>query len=204
MLKLSPPEQTSLRLKKLMIAEASVTELLEAASRGSLSARDRLMGAVYDELRRLAGSYMKRERPGHTLQPTALVHEAYLRLVEQEGVRWQNRAHFIAVAAMMMRRILLNHAHSRTRDKRGGGQFKVSLAEADCFIQDQPIDVIALDAALQKLAGLYPQESQTVELRFFGGLTVGETAAVLGVSESTVARDWKFARAWLLCELRGQ
>jgi RNA polymerase sigma-70 factor, ECF subfamily len=187
-----------------MIAEASVTELLEAASRGSLSAHDRLMGVVYDELRRLAGSYMKRERPGHTLQPTALVHEAYLRLAEQKGVRWQNREHFIAVAAIMMRRILLNHAHSRNRDKRGGGKIKVSLAEADGFIRDQPLDVIALDAALQKLAAAHPLEGRIVELRFFGGLTVGETAGILGVSESTVERDWKFARAWLLCELRGQ
>jgi RNA polymerase sigma factor (TIGR02999 family) len=187
-----------------MIAEASVTELFEAANNGSLSARDRLMSLVYDELRRVAGSYMKHERPDHTLQPTALVHEAYLRLVGQKRVKWQNPEHFIAVAAMMMRRILLNHAYSRNRDKRGGGRFKLSLDEADCFIRDKHMDVIALDEALKKLADSYPHEAHIVELRFFGGLTIEETARVLGVSESTVERDWKFARAWLLYELGGE
>jgi RNA polymerase sigma factor (TIGR02999 family) len=177
--------------------------LLEAANNGSLTARDQLMAVVYDDLRRLAGSYMKRERPDHTLQPTALVNEAYLRLVGQKNVNWQNREHLIAVAAMMMRRILLNHAYSRKRDKRGGGKVKVSLAEADCFVQNQQIDVIALDEALKKLGASYTQESQIVELRFFGGLTIQETARVLRISESTVERDWKFARAWLLCELNG-
>src|SRR5215510_3174813 len=127
-----------------MIAEVGVPELLETAGSGSLPARDHLMAVVYDELRRLAASYMQGERPDHTLQPTALVHEAYLRLVEQKGVRWQNREHFIAVAAIMMRRILLNHAHNRNRDKRGGGRFKLSLDEAACFIGDRHIDVIAL------------------------------------------------------------
>lgn len=164
-------------------------------------ARDELIALVYDELRRLAAAYLKRERPDHTLQPTALVHEAYIRLIGQEGVRWQNRSHFIGVAAQMMRRVLLDHARGRNRDKRGGGEPRLSLAEADRFAFDEAVDLIALDEALERLSRSYPQKARVVELRFFGGLSIEEAASVLGVSDSTVERDWKFARAWLLGEL---
>jgi RNA polymerase sigma-70 factor (ECF subfamily) len=187
-----------------MSANASVTELLEAVNSGSQSARDELITRVYDELRRLADSYLRGERADHTLQPTALVHEAYLRLVGQPGVKWRNRDHFIAVAATMMRRVLVDHARGHNRDKRGGDRIKLSLAEADCFIQNEEVDLVALDVTLEKFAQDYPQESSIVELRFFGGLSIAETARVLGISDSTVERDWKFARAWLLREMKGR
>jgi RNA polymerase sigma-70 factor, ECF subfamily len=137
----------------------------------------------------------------HTLQPTALVHEAYLRLVGQEGVCWRNREHFIGVAAIMMRRVLVNHAKSHKRHKRGGGEYRLSLSDVNDFSKDDSLDLAALDEALQKLADRFPQESQIVELRYFGGLTIAETARVLNVSDTTVERDWRFARAWLLREL---
>ncbi len=172
-----------------------------ALDNGEYSARDELMMIVYDELRRLAVSYLQGERVNHTLQPTALVHEAYLRLVGQGGVCWRNREHFIGVAAIMMRRILVNHAKSHKRHKRGGGEYRLSLSEVHDFSKDESIDLEALDDALQKLADRFPQESQIVELRYFGGLTIAETASVLKVSDTTVERDWRFARAWLLREL---
>jgi len=187
-----------------MPAPASVTDLLQAVNSGSQSARDELITRVYDELRRLADSYLRGERPDHTLQPTALVHEAYLRLVGQPGVQWRNRNHFIAVAATMMRRVLVDHARGHNRDKRGGDRIKLSLAEADCFTKSDDVDFVALDVTLEKLAKDYPQESQIVELRFFGGLSIAETAQVLNISDSTVERDWKFARAWLLREMNGR
>jgi RNA polymerase sigma-70 factor, ECF subfamily len=168
---------------------------------GESAARDELMMVVYDELRRLAVSYLQSERVNHTLQPTALVHEAYLRLVGQEGVCWRNREHFIGVAAIMMRRVLVNHAKSYKRQKRGGSEFRLSLSDIHDFSKDEGVDFGALDEALQRLAEDFPQESQIVELRYFGGLTIAETASVLKVSDSTVERDWRFARAWLLREL---
>jgi RNA polymerase sigma-70 factor (ECF subfamily) len=187
-----------------MSSQASVTDLLEAVNSGSQSARDELIAVVYDELRRLANSYLRGERADHTLQPTALVHEAYLRLVGQDTVRWQNRDHFIGVAATMMRRVLVDHARRHNRDKRGGGCIKLSLTEADSFTKSDDMDFVALDVALEKLAKDHPQESLTVELRFFGGLSIAEAARVLEVSESTVERDWRFARAWLLHEMNGR
>ena len=162
--------------------------------------RDEFTTALYQDLRRLAVGYLRKERANHTLQPTALVHEAYLRMTEQENIVWRNREHFIGVAATMMRRILVNHAIRRNRGKRGG-EIKLSLAEADCFIQNEDVNLIALNEALEKLGETYPQESRVVELKFFGGLTIAETAQVMKISDTGVERSWRFARAWLLREL---
>lgn len=164
--------------------------------------RDELMEAVYNELRLLAESYLRNERADHTLQPTALVHEAYLRIRELKQIEWRNREHFIAMAATMMRRVLVNYAVNRKREKRGGGDRKATLIEADLIAQSEPVDVLRLEEAMSKFALTYPQECRIVELKFFGGLTVSELAEVLAVSESTVERDWRFARAWLMRELK--
>lgn len=184
-------------------SQASVTELLHAVNSGSRSARDELIAVIYDELRSLADRYMRGERGDHTLQPTALVHEAYLRLVGQTKVRWRNRDHFIAVAATTMRRVLVDHARGHNRDKRGGGQLRLSLRDTDDgeFVVENGVDFVSLDAALEELAMTYPRESQIVELRFFGGLSIIETSRVLNVSESTVERGWRFARAWLFRQM---
>ncbi len=187
-----------------MISPTNLTDISNALDNGEYTARDELMMIVYDELRRLAVSYLQCERVNHTLQPTALVHEAYLRLVGQEGVRWRNREHFIGVAAIMMRRVLVNHAKGHKRHKRGGGECRLSLSDVNDFSKADSVDLEALDEALQKLAKSFPQESQIVELRYFGGLTIAETASVLNVSDTTVERDWRFARAWLLRELSGK
>jgi RNA polymerase sigma-70 factor, ECF subfamily len=178
-----------------------VTALLCRASLGERAATDELLPLVYDELRRLAAAHLAEERAGHTLQPTALAHEAYLRLVGPGGTTWENRAHFFGAAARAIRRILVDHARGRVRQKRGGG-VEVQSLEADCAerhpITPPPsVDLIALDDALERLTALDPQKARIVEMRFFGGLTVEEVAAALGVSESTVARDWQFARVWL-------
>src|SRR5438034_1472274 len=178
-----------------------VTQLLVAWSNGDKVALEQLMPLVYDELRRLAHRYMGRERPGHTLQTTALVNEAYLRLVNSREVRWQNRAHFFAVSAQMMRRILVDFARSRQYLKRGGGALQVSLAEAAGITSERGADLVALDDALNALAEVDKRKSEVVELRFFGGLSVEETAEVLKVSAETVMRDWKLAKVWLLREL---
>jgi len=162
---------------------------------------EELLVRVYDQLRRLAAYYLRCERADHTLQPTALVHEAYLRLAAQEDVDWRNQKHFVGVAAAMMRRVLVDHARGHNRNKRSGG-VKLSLAEADGCAEGEAKDLVALDEALKKLARSHPQKSRAVELRFFGGLSIQETAHVLGVSDSTVERDWKFARAWLAREIR--
>ncbi len=180
-----------------------VTGLLVAWSDGQESARTALLEAVYTELRRLARGYLRRERADHSLPPTALVHEAYMRLVDQRRVRWQNRAHFFAIAAHLMRRILVDHARARGAGKRGGGEARVPLHEADGGIPPLDVDVLAVDAALARLHVLDPRQSRLVELRFFGGLTVEETAEVTGVSPATVKRDWALARAWLFRELKG-
>lgn len=186
-----------------MISQVNVVEQSNGIKGSNQQARDELMTMVYSELRRMAESYLRRERSDHTLQPTALVHEAYLRLIEQKNIKWKNREHFIGVAATMMRRILINYAMGRKREKRGGGEFKLSLAEADRFTEGADVNLIVLDEALKKLAETYPQQSRTVELRFFGGLSIEETARVLDVSDSTVERNWRFARAWLARELEG-
>ncbi|HYO92361.1 MAG TPA: ECF-type sigma factor [Pyrinomonadaceae bacterium] len=183
-----------------MPPEVSAIELPEAASSGVELSRDELIVRVYDELRRLAASYLRRERADHTLQPTALVHEAYMRLAAQENVCWHNRDQFIGVAAEMMRRVLIDHARGHKRGKRWGGH-RISMAEADCFAEGYADELLVLDEALRRLARKHPQKVRVVELRFFGGLSIEETARVLGVSDSTVERDWKFARALLAREL---
>ncbi len=174
-----------------------VTQLLVAWGNGDQSARDQLMPLVYDELHRLAHQYMNRERPGHTLQTSALVNEAFLRLVDQRDVHWQNRAHFLGIAAQMMRRILVDYARNRQYAKRGGNARQVSLDEAVIVSNERSADVVALDEALKSLAEFDLRKSQIVELRFFGGLSIDETAEVLTVSPGTVMRDWTLAKAWL-------
>lgn len=178
-----------------------ITELLVAWGGGDESVLDRLMPLVYDELRRLAHRYMGRERPGHTLETTALVNEAYLRLVHRREIQWQNRAHFFAVAAQMMRRILVDFARDKRYLKRGGGALRVSLDEAAPFTVCRGEDLVALDEALTALAEMDRRKGQVVEMRFFGGLSVKEVAEVLKVSEETVMRDWRLAKVWLLREL---
>jgi RNA polymerase sigma-70 factor, ECF subfamily len=180
---------------------ANVTELLVAWGRGDQGALDSLAPLVHQELHRLAARHMKGERPGHDLQATALVNEAYLRLVDWKGVRWQNRAHFFAMAAQIMRRILVDVARARASAKRGGRPLHVSLSEAVQIALGDSVDLVALDDALKTLEGLHTRQSRVVELRFFGGLELEETAHVLGVSVGTVRRDWSLARAWLYREL---
>ena len=179
-----------------------ISGILRAWSDGDQSALDRLTPIVYDELHRLARRYMKHERPGHSLQTSALVNEAYLRLVDYERMEWQNRAHFFAVSAQLMRRILVGHAR-RHNLKRGGGVEHVALEEAAVVGGGQGPDLVALDDAMDALARIDPRKVQVVEMRFFGGLSVEETAEVLKVSTITVKRDWRAARAWLYRELAG-
>jgi RNA polymerase sigma factor (TIGR02999 family) len=181
-----------------------VTELLLAWSRGDESALEKLIPLVHAELRRLAKRYMGRERAGHTLQTTALINEAYLRLIHSKNVRWQNRAHFFAVSAQLMRRILVDFARSRHYQKRGGGAQKVSLDQALEISDERGAELIALDDALSALDKLDARKSQVVELRFFGGLSVEETAEVLKVSPDTIMRDWKMAKVWLLRAMSGE
>jgi len=178
-----------------------ITQLLIAWSHGDQAALEKLTPLVHDELRRLAQRYMARERHGHTLQTTALVNEAYLRLIDQESRQWQNRAHFFGVAAQMMRHILMDYARTQHRMKRGGEAIQVSLAEAAGISQGRASDLLALDDALTALATLNARHSQVVELRFFGGLSLEEIAEVLKVSVGTVRRDWSLAKAWLYDEL---
>jgi RNA polymerase sigma-70 factor, ECF subfamily len=180
-----------------------ITQLLKAWCKGDAEALERLAPVVEGELRRVARKCLRKEQPGDTLQPTALVNEAYIRLIGWNSVEWQDRKHFYAVAAKMMRRILLNQAINRGRQKRGGSALLVSLAEADQASQ-RSADMLALNEALIKLAQIDARRSQLVELRFFGGLTADETAEVLGISVRTVCREWDLARAWLFRELRGQ
>jgi RNA polymerase sigma factor (TIGR02999 family) len=178
-----------------------ITRLLVAWGDGDESALAQLTPLIYEELHRLAHHYMSRERTGHTLQTTALVNEAYVRLIDWKNVRWQNRAHFFGVSAQLMRRILVDFARSRGYHKRGGGTRTIELDEAALVADDKGTDMVALDEALNSLAALDPRQSKVVELRFFGGLTNDEVAEVLQVSEGTVRRDWSLARAWLHREL---
>jgi RNA polymerase sigma factor (TIGR02999 family) len=181
---------------------AEITGLLMAWGNGNRDALGTLMPLVYEELHRTAERYMRRERPGHTLQTTALVNEAYVKLIDASRVRWQDRAHFFAVAAQLMRRILVDFARRRRKQKRSGGWQRVTLAEELAGGTERPADLVALDEALEDLSQLDPRKAHVVELRFFGGLSLEETAAVLGVSTDTIGRDWSAARAWLLRELR--
>lgn len=177
-----------------------VTRLLMEWQNGNQAALNDLMPLVYDELRRLAAYFLQRERSDHTLQPTALVHEAYMRLIDQHSISWQNRAHFFALAAQMMRRILINHAEARQAAKRGGGAGKIPLDEVTCTFGNSDVKLMALNDALSHLATFDPLKSQIVELRFFGGLTVDEVAGVIGKSTATIEREWSLARAWLYRE----
>lgn len=178
-----------------------ITQLLLAWGKGDEEAFDRLMPLVYDEMRKIARRYMSRQRPDHTLQTTALVNEAYLRLIDSSKVQWQNRAHFYAISAQLMRRILVDFARARTNQKRGGGAQKVVLDEALTLTSEPGADLIALDDALNELAKLDRRQSQIVELRYFGGLSEDETAEILDISARTVRRDWSLARAWLYRQL---
>ena len=181
-----------------MPSPENVTELLVDWSQGDQKALDRLMPLVYSELRRLAGNYLRRERQNHTLQPTALVNEAYLKLIDQRRAKWQNRAQFYGVAAQLMRRILVDHARAHQAAKRGGSdQQRLSITSAGELSEKLDTDILALHEALNELTVMDPQQGRIVELKFFGGLSIEETAEVLGVGHATVERDWKMARAWL-------
>lgn len=179
----------------------SVSQLLQAWGGGDATAFDRLVPLVYEELRKQARRYLRRERPGHTLQTTGLVHEAYLRLVDQRQANWQNSAQFFGVAAQMMRRVLIDHARSKQAAKRGGSGIQVTLEDATAPAEERGMDLLALDEALSRLAALDPQQAKVVELRYFTGLGIEETAEVLGISPATVKREWAMARAWLRREL---
>jgi RNA polymerase sigma factor (TIGR02999 family) len=187
-----------------MTSPAGITQLLIKWRNGDQAALNELVPQIYDELRRLAKHYLRQERPGHTLRTTALVHEAYLRLVDEKDVDWQNRAHFFGIAAVRMRHILVEYARSRQAAKRGGGEFRVSLSEADRLAEEPDVSLLALDEALERLEALDPHKSRIVELRYFGGLTIEETAEVLKISPATVKRDWSMARAWLRSEIQRQ
>jgi RNA polymerase sigma factor (TIGR02999 family) len=183
------------------LPQQNVTRLLVQLTDGNRAVLDQLLPLIYDELRRLAGSYLRRERSGHTLQPTALVHEAYMRIVDQTQVQWQNRAHFFGVAAQMMRRILVDHARKHHASKRGSGGEKISLDEINSLSVKQDADLVALDEALVRLAEFDLQQSRIVEMKYFGGLTIEEIAAVLNLSPATIKREWATAKAWLYREL---
>jgi RNA polymerase sigma-70 factor, ECF subfamily len=184
-------------------SRATVTQLLIGYSKGDQSALNEMLPLVYNELKRLASYYLNREREGHTLQTTALVHEAYLRLVDQQQVDWKNRSQFLGLAAEMMRRILLNHARDRNVQKRGGDAKRVSLSLVGEGAGQPDVDLIALDQALTQLSELDQRKGRIVELKFFGGMTTEETAEVLGISTATVEREWTHARAWLYREITG-
>jgi RNA polymerase sigma factor (TIGR02999 family) len=180
----------------------NVTQLLIEVSKGDREAVDLLLPVIYDELRKLAANYLRRERPDHTLQPTALVHEAYLRLVDQTRANWQNRAHFFGVAAQIMRRLLVDHARKHNAEKRGQDFQKLSLDENVDRAVERGAELIALDDALKALAQFDEQKARVVELRYFGGLSIEETADVLGVAPTTIKRHWRFAKAWLYGEMQ--
>jgi RNA polymerase sigma factor (TIGR02999 family) len=181
-----------------------ITHLLVAWSEGDESALDQLAPLIHAELHRLAHNYMRREQPGHLLQTSALINEAYIRLIDWKSVRWQNRAHFFGVAAQLMRRILVDFARDKQYLKRGGGAVQVSLSEAASFVMQRSVDLVALDDALTALAEIDPRKVRVVELRFFAGLSVNEVAELLQVSEETVMRDWRLAKVWLLRQLQAE
>jgi RNA polymerase sigma-70 factor (ECF subfamily) len=183
------------------MASEKVTQLLSELSGGNRAVVDELTPLIYQELKRIAGGQLRRERPGHTLQATALVHEAYIKLIDQRGVSWQNRAHFFGIASQIMRRILLDYAKSQNREKRGGGLHKTSLDEGLIVSEDRASDLVQIDQALTRLEALDARQAKVVELRFFGGLNVEETAEAMGISTPTVKREWAMAKAWLHREL---
>jgi len=181
----------------------AVTDWILELGRGDKAGLDQMLPVLYDELHRLAEAYLRREDPGHTLQPTALVHEAYLRLIDQRRVDWRNRAQFLGVAAGIMRRILVDHARGRAAQKRGGGAEAVSLSLVEAPSGRPEVELIALEQALEQLTALDPRKTQVVELKFFGGLSAREIAEVMGISDATVEREWTFARAWLYKAIEG-
>src|SRR5262245_37952041 len=183
-----------------MTSPLTITQLLMKWRDGDQTALDELAPRVYKELRRLAKYYLRQERPHHTLQSSDLVHEAYLRLVNEKDVDWQNRAHFFGIAAVRIRRILVEHARSRQAAKRGGGEFLLSLSKADRLVENRDVNLLALDDALQRLEAMDPHKARIVELRYFGGLTIEETAEAMKISPARVKRDWSLARAWLRSE----
>jgi RNA polymerase sigma factor (TIGR02999 family) len=184
-----------------MALPASITQLLIKWRGGDKAALDELARRIYGELRRLARYYLRQEHLGHTLQPSDLVHEAYIRLADEKDIDWQNRAHFFGIAAMRMRHILIEHARGRRAAKRGGGEYRLSLSKVDRQAEERDVNLLALDDALSRLEALDPQKSRIVELRYFAGLTIEETAEALGISPATVKRDWSMARAWLRSEI---
>jgi RNA polymerase sigma factor (TIGR02999 family) len=187
-----------------MTGADDVTGWLRAWGRGDDEARDRLVAVLYQDLRRRAGGRMRNERPGHVMQPTALVHETFLRLVDQKQIAWENRAQFLGVASEMMRRILVDHARARKMAKRSGRWSKVIVDEAVAGVPPREIDLLNLDEAMRKLAEFDSRKGRIVELRFFGGLSLEETSHVLGISVATVERDWQAARAWLYLQMKGK
>lgn len=190
--------------RRVAVDADDITGMLAAASGGDRDAAERLVGLVYDELRQRAEALMRREAPGHTVQTTMLVHDAYLKLIHQDRASWKDRNHFYAVAAQTMRRLLVDHARGRQRDKRGGGRVKLSLEDGLGLSIGADADVLAVDLALIRLEALDPQQAQIVELRFFGGLTVEEVAQQLGMSKRTVEAEWTMVAAWLRRELRAE
>jgi RNA polymerase sigma factor (TIGR02999 family) len=193
--------QNAGRRRRAVTEPRNITQLLDAWGSGDKAALDALMPVVYDELRRQASRYLRRERPGHTLQTTALINEAYLRLADQKQTRWQNRAQFFGIAAQLMRRILVDHARTKHRAKRGGSDVRVSLTDVSAATSAPAVDLIELDEALNRLAEIDAQQARIVELRFFSGLNVEETAVALNISPATVKRDWSVAKAWLHREI---
>src|SRR5262245_1952827 len=187
-----------------MTPSTTITQLLIKWRNGDHAALDELASQVYSELRRLARYYLSQERPGHTMQPSDLVQEAYLRLVDEKEIDWQNRAHFFGVAALRMRHILVERARSRRAAKRGGDERRLTISEADRLTDKRDVNLLALDDALQRLEELDPQKSRVVELRYFGGLTIEETAEAMKISPATVKRDWSMARAWLRSEISNE
>jgi RNA polymerase sigma-70 factor (ECF subfamily) len=188
--------------QKDMSENSEITQMLLQLTDGNKDVVNRILPHIYDELRRLAGSYLRRERSDHTLQPTALVHEAYMKLIDQNRVKWQNRAHFFGIAAQVMRRILMDHARKHTAEKRGGDAEVLPIEEEILVVShDRSAELVALDDALDELARVDPEKAKIVELRYFGGLSIEETAEVMGVSVPTVNRHWKMAKAWLYSEL---
>src|SRR5262245_11893444 len=187
-----------------MTSPATITQLLIKWRNGDQTALDELTPLVYSELRRLARYYLRAERSGHTLQPSDLVHETYLRLVDEKEIDWQSRAHFFGVAALRMRHILVDRARSRRAAKRGGGEYGLTRSEADRLTDKRDVNLLALDDALRRLEALDPQKSRIVELRYFGGLTIEETAEAMKISPATVKRDWSMARAWLRSEISNE
>lgn len=187
----------------MSVSGADITRLLRTAASGDRRDLDALMGAIYDDMRRLAVSHLRGERDDHTLQPTALVHEAYLKLVDQRSTDWTDRLHFFSVASRVIRRILIDHARQRLAEKRGGGAHRLSVDEQEVAAPGRGVDLLALDEALAELATLDEQQARIVELRFFGGCSIDEAAELLNVGRRTVDRDWQAARTWLYCRLGG-